>query len=767
MAWMHDAADPKSRGPLRVRKPFLSYALALVVVVAAVGLRWLLDPLMGNSLPLVTLFGAVATAYWLGGLGPAVVAAILGYAACMYLFIPPRQSFATLGNLDGQIGLLAYLFTVAVIIGFGQAMRMAQNNARQGRDVLRVTLRSIGDAVITTDIEARITYMNEVAEALTGWLHEEVLGKPLDLAFRIVHEMTRQSGESPASRAIREGVVVGLASHTLLIRRDGREIPIDDSAAPIKNEEGRVTGCVLIFRDVSSQRQVERHRETQLTEARLLAAIVESSDDAIIGKSLDGTIQSWNAGAERLFGYTAQEAVGRHVSLIIPQDRMQEEDRIIATLKEGKRVDHFETERKRRDGRRIPVSLTISPIHDDSGRVIGASKIARDITERKRMEDDLRQLAASLALADQRKDEFLATLAHELRSPLAPLSNMFEVLKRSEKDPVKAAQARDTIDRQLHHLVRLVDDLLDLNRIAYNRMELRRSEVPLASVIHQAVEASRPLMDSSRHELRVNLPPNPIYVNADPNRLAQVFGNLLNNSAKYTPPGGTISVTAERRGDEAVVTVRDTGSGIPADKLERIFEMFLQLDPSPERAQGGLGIGLTLVKRIVQMHGGAVEARSEGAGRGTEFLVRLPAMKEAPKGATPAQVEENAAPGSRILVVDDNRDSADSLAMLLSLAGHQTFVVNDGVEAVEAAERHRPETILLDVGLPRMNGHDVCRKIREKPWGQDVMIIAMTGWGQDEDRRKTQDAGFDGHLVKPVNYPALLELLRSRVRMHR
>jgi len=446
---------------------------------------------------------------------------------------------------------------------------------------------------------------------------------------------------------------------------------------------------------------------------------------------------------------------------------MQEEDRIIATLKEGKRVDHFETERKRRDGRRIPVSLTISPIHDDTGRVIGASKIARDITERKRMEDDLRHLAASLALADLRKDEFLATLAHELRSPLAPLSNMFEVLKRSEKDPVKAAQARDTIDRQLRHLVRLVDDLLDLNRITYNRLEVRRSEIPLASVIHQAAEASRPLIDSSRHELRVNLPPDPIYVDADPNRLAQVFENLLNNSAKYTPPGGTISVTAERRGDEAVVTVRDTGSGIPADKLERIFEMFLQLDPSPERAQGGLGIGLTLVKRIVQMHGGAVEARSEGEGRGTEFLVRLPAMKEAPKGATPAQVEGNAAPGSRILVVDDNRDSADSLAMLLSLAGHQTFVVNDGVEAVEAAERHRPETILLDVGLPRMNGHDVCRKIREKPWGQDVMIIAMTGWGQDEDRRKTQDAGFDGHLVKPVNYPALLELLRSRVRMHR
>ena len=640
-----------------MRKPLPSYALALVFAAAAVGLRWLLDPLMGDSFPLITLLGAVVTVFWLAGLGPAIVAAILGSVACMYLFMPPRHSFATLGNLDAQVGLLVYLFTVALIIGFAQAMRVAQNRARRQHDIL--------------------------------------------------------------------------------------------------------------FLDVSSQRQVERHRETQLTEARLLSAIVESSDDAIISKSLDGMIQSWNAGAERLFGYSAQEAVGRHVSLIIPQDRIQEEDRIIATLKEGKRVDHFETERKRRDGRRIPVSLTISPIYDDTGRVIGASKIARDVTDRKRMEDDLRQLAANLALTDQRKDEFLATLAHELRSPLAPLSNMIEVLKRSEKEPVKAAQARDTIDRQLRHLVRLVDDLLDLNRITYNRLELRRSEIPLTPIIQQAVEASRPLIDSSRHELRVNLPPNPIYVNADPNRLAQVFGNLLHNSAKYTPPGGRISVTAERRDDEAVVTVRDTGSGIPADKLDRIFEMFLQLDPSPERAQGGLGIGLTLVKRIAQMHGGTVEARSEGEGRGAEFLVRLPAMKEAPKGATPAQVEENAAPSTRILIVDDNRDSADSLAMLLSLAGHQTFVANDGVEAVEAAERHRPETILLDVGLPRMNGHDVCRKIREKPWGQDMMIVAMTGWGQDEDRRKTHDAGFDGHLVKPVNYPALLELLRSRVRMPR
>jgi PAS domain S-box-containing protein len=1008
-----------------VRKPLIAYALALAALVAVVLLRWLLDPLMGDAFPLTLLFGAIAAAVWVGGYRPAALVVSLGYLACDYLFIEPRGK-VSLDGVPNVLGLVAYLFASCLIIVFGEAMRVAQKRASERRELLRVTLGSIGDAVITTDIEGRVTYLNSVAESLTGWKHEEALGRPLDTVFRIVNEATRRPVESPAARALRDGVVVGLANHTLLIQRDGAERPIDDSAAPIRDEQGRVTGCVLIFRDVIAQRRLERDKAHRLLTARLLASIVESSDDAIISKSLEGIIQTWNAGAERLFGYTAEQAVGRHISLVIPADRIGEEDQIIASLKAGQRVEHFETERLRSDGQRILVSLTISPIKDEGGSVIGASKIVRDVTrqrqaeererqllseavaantkfraffdqgalfagimdvdgtilepnrlswegcgytreqivgkpfwegpwwtpspsaalvkqikeactqaaagqtfrgelpyfladgsermadvtiqpirdetgrvlflaptgtditdrkraeadrekfvtlienstdfigmcdlqsipffvnraglemmgldsieqarrtavrdfffpedqlrimneffpavlekghgeievrfrhfktgearwmaykvltltdsagqplglatvsqdvtERKRLEDNLRKLAADLSEADRRKDEFLATLAHELRNPLAPLCNMLEVLKRAGGDGAMLQTARDTIERQLGQLVRLVDDLLDLNRITHNRLELRPSQVELASVIRQAVEACRPLADSAGHELRITLPAEPIYLHADAARLAQVFGNLLNNSCKYTSPGGKIWVTAERLGSEVVVAFKDTGTGIPPDKLDNIFDMFTQVDRSLEGSRGGLGIGLTLVKRLVRMHGGSIEARSPGEGQGSEFVVRLPILIGTLKAVTPGPTAAQEPPRTRrILVVDDNRDSAESLAMVLTIMGNETHMAHDGVAAVEAIEKHRPEVVLLDIGLPKLSGHDVCRRVREQSWGKDIVIIALTGWGQEEDRRKSREAGFDGHLVKPVDHAALLELLSSLV----
>ena len=289
---------------------------------------------------------------------------------------------------EKSIGLLAYLFTCALIIGFGEATRRAQLRASEQRELLRVTVGSIGDAVITTDVHSRVTYMNAVAESLTGWTQSDAMGQSLDTVFRIVNEDTRQPVDNPATRALREGVVVGLANHTVLLHKGGGECPIDDSAAPIRDERGNVSGCVLIFRDVTAQRRMQRDKANQLLTARLLASIIESSDDAIVSKSLDGTIQSWNAAAERLFGYTAEQAVGRHISLVIPPDRIAEEDHIVASLKAGQRIEHFETERVRSDGRRILVSLTISPIKDDAGLVVGASKIVRDITDRKRAEAD-------------------------------------------------------------------------------------------------------------------------------------------------------------------------------------------------------------------------------------------------------------------------------------------------------------------------------------------------------------------------------------------
>ena len=867
-----------------MRRPLTAYALSLLVLAAAVLLRWLLDPVIGDSLPLVTLFGAVAAAVWVGGYRQALLVTIVGYIASHYLFIEPRGTLTFDAGI--VVGGFAYLFTCALIIGIGEAMRHAQARASSRGEVLRVTLGSIGDAVITTDIEGRVTYLNRVAESVTGWTQQDALGHPLDEVFRIINEDSRETVENPAARALRQGVVVGLANHTLLIAKDGSERPIDDSAAPIRDEHDVVSGCVLIFRDVSERRQGEKREAARLLSARLLASIVESSDDAIISKSLDGTIQTWNAAAERLFGYTSEEAVGRHISLVIPPDRIVEEDHIIATLKAGARIEHFETERIRKNGQRILVSLTVSPIRDDAGTVIGASKIARDITERslaeserqklvtlvenstdfigicdmnavpifvnraglqmigldsleeartvrvtdfffpedqpqvmnelfrevldkghaemdvrfrhfktgqalwmaykilrlddprgqpvaiatvsqdvterRRMEDSLRGLAAALAEADRRKDEFLATLAHELRNPLAPLSNTLEILKRSSGPDASVRRGLDTMERQLEQLVRLVDDLLDLSRITHNRIELRKRPVELASVLRQAILAAQPLADAARHTIEVNVPSEPIYLHADPVRLTQVFGNLLNNSCKYTPPGGTIRVTAQRDDHSAVVTVTDTGIGIPRDKLASIFDMFAQVDQSLEQSQGGLGIGLTLVKRLVEMHGGSVEAQSAGEGLGSAFVVRLPAPLDVAHVAPPAASEiQTSGATHRILVVDDNEDSADSLAMLLQLTGHEVFTAHDGHSALDAAEQQRPDVVLLDIGLPALSGYDVCRRIRQEPWGKTMVLIALTGWGQDEDRRRSQEAGFDGHLVKPVDHTRLLALLAT------
>jgi CheY-like chemotaxis protein/two-component sensor histidine kinase len=323
------------------------------------------------------------------------------------------------------------------------------------------------------------------------------------------------------------------------------------------------------------------------------------------------------------------------------------------------------------------------------------------------------------------------------------------------------AHARKLMGRQLEQMVRLVDDLLDVSRITRNKLELRRQKVDLATVLHSAVETSRPMIDHMKHELTVDLPRQTILVDADLTRLAQVFSNLLNNSAKYMDRGGHIWLTAHREGSDVVVSVRDAGIGIPSDKLAHIFEMFSQVDGALERSQGGLGIGLTLVKRLIEMHGGHIEARSDGLGKGAEFIVRLPVVVDAYVRCDSSHREEAAVPKSslRILIVDDNRDGADSLAMLLRFMGNETRTAYDGQEGVDAAEEFRPAVVLLDIGLPTLDGMEACRRIRSQPWGKNIVLIAVTGWGQEEDRRLTHEAGFDHHMVKPVNPTDLMQLL--------
>lgn len=376
----------------------------------------------------------------------------------------------------------------------------------------------------------------------------------------------------------------------------------------------------------------------------------------------------------------------------------------------------------------------------------------------------MRRLAAEVLDAGRRKDEFLATLAHELRNPLAPIRNGLRVLQLTNGVGDAADEVRTMMERQIEQMVHLVDDLLDVSRIGGGKLLLRTQRVELAAALNNAVEISRPLIEVGGHELTVSLPSQPIFMDADMTRLGQVFANLLNNAAKFSERGGQIRLSVEREGQNAVVRVTDTGIGIAPDMLHRVFQMFSQVDQSIEKSQGGLGIGLCLVKQLVGMHGGSVEARSEGHGMGSEFIVRLPLALSAAPEVPLASVERKpsgALGKRRILVADDNTDAADSLATLLTFMGHEVRTAADGEAAVELAGAFRPDVILLDIGMPKLNGHDACRRIREEPWGEQAVLIALTGWGQDDVRRRSLEAGFDHHLVKPVDFAALMQLLAS------
>jgi PAS domain S-box-containing protein len=504
------------------------------------------------------------------------------------------------------------------------ARKQAEDEVRQQREWFQVTLSSIGDAVITTDTEGNVTFLNPMAEMMTGWQSAEAAGQPLEKIFTIINEETREPAQNPVAKVLRDGTIVGLANHTGLISKDGRERSIEDSAAPIKGVTGEIAGAVMVFHDV---------------------------------------------------------------------------------------------------------------------------------TERRRAESSLKD-------ADRRKDEFLATLAHELRNPLAPICNGLKILELAGDDVAMAENARSMMDQALNQMMRLVEDLLDASRITTGKLQLRKERLELAAVVQSAVDTSRSLIDERGHNLTVTLPAEAIWLDGDPTRLAQVFANLLNNAAKYSETSGQIALTAEWEGDEVTVRVTDTGIGIPADDLPRIFEIFAQVDTTLERSQGGLGIGLSLAKGLVEMHGGKIEAHSKGIGMGSEFAVHLPisvtelalaAQSESPKLSTSAKC--------RILIVDDNLLGSKSTATVLRAMGHELAVARDGIEGMECAQTFEPDVILLDIGLPRLNGLEVARRIRQKTWGKSVVLIAITGYGQEEDRRRSLEAGFDHHMVKPINFTELTNKL--------
>jgi PAS domain S-box-containing protein len=713
--------------------------VAILAVGAALALTAI--PQIGRGL-VGLLFLAVFVSAADGGIGPGLFATGL------------ITLLAGFGPLLGESHIPPWRVVVILVLAAGgvfitlvvEALRAARSRAEGSEQWLTTVLTSIGDAVIATDAQGRVTFINPVARILTGW-GAEAVGQPLEEIFRLVIEDTGAPVENPVERVLREGVL-GLASHTVLIARDGTQRPIEASGAAAKDQERAITGIVLVFRDVTERRRSED------IQARL-AAIVESSDDAILSRDLDGIITSWNAGAERLFGYSAEEAVGRSIGFLIPPDIQDEEPKIPARIRQGHRVDQSETRRRRKDGTVIDVSSTDSPIRDTQGAIIGASKIVRDITEKKRGEQQLKDEA-------RRKDEFLAMLAHELRNPLASIRSAVEILEMPRAQN-HIAWAKEVIARQVSHLAHLLDDLLDVSRITRGMIQVRRRLIDAESVINQAIESVRPLLDDRKHNLEVAVTSGPLRLEADPVRLEQVLVNLLTNAAKYTPAGGHIKLHAAQVGDQIIFTVSDNGMGISADVLPRLFDLFAQGERTLARSEGGLGVGLTIVKRLVELHEGSVSARSEGPGQGSEFTVRLPAVAEQPS-APPATGEP--APsmrGCRILIIEDNEDLARGLARLLKLLGHEVELAYDGPEGIEAARSYRPECIVLDIGLPTLDGYAVARALRQEEGFLGTMIIAISGYGQEEDRRRSQEAGMDHHLTKPVDIKTIAELIAHSV----
>jgi PAS domain S-box-containing protein len=1039
-----------------MRQVTRSMLLRYGVTVLSVGLAIILMMALGSlalRMPFAFFFAAVMLSAWFGGHGPGLLATVLGAITSAYLFVPPQYSFAI--GIEGSIQLGVFLM-VALFINLLAAARMrAQEAVRANEQWLSATLGSIGDAVIATDAQGRVIFMNAVAQYLTGWKQEEARGKELKEVFRIINEDTRQEVESPVAKVIREGSVVGLANHTLLIAKDGREARIDDSGAPIRDENGEITGVVLVFRDITERRQADA--------ARLrLAAIVDSSDDAIISKTLDGVITSWNAGAERIYGYTVGEAVGSPITMLAPSDRADEIPHILEILRQGEGFKNYETVRQRKDGTRINVSLTISPVKDRLGNVIGASTIARDITKRKQTEETLRaseeryrafvaqsaeaiwryeleqpvsvdlaedeqieefyrngvlaecndvmarmygyreaseivgarlsdlvvrsdpeneeflrafirsgyrlddaesserdiegnakyflnnlvgivedralrrvwgtqrditerkRAEAELQASEQRyrsladampqivwtaradgyndyynqrwfeytgmtleqtegwgwqpvlhpedverclrswatavqtgqsyeieyrfrrasdgayrwhlgrafpmrapdgqilkwfgtatdiddqkqaeeerarllasereareraeeanraKDEFLATLSHELRTPLTAMLGWTRMLRTRQLDQSTSAHALETIERNVRAQAQLIEDLLDVSRIITGKLRLDVSPVELMPVIEAALDNTRPAADAKLIQLQTALDPLTGPVSGDAARLQQVVWNLVSNAVKFTPKGGRVRVRLGRVESHVEITVSDTGQGISREFLPHVFDRFRQADSSTTRAHGGLGLGLAIVRHLVELHGGTVEAESEGEGQGSTFIVRLPItaavvatknldamlMRREDEADATASTSLDSPPtldDLRVLVVDDEQDARDLLVAVLERCGASVWAVGTVAEALDALRERRLDILISDIGMPGEDGYDLIRRVRSMPESQggSLPAVALTAYAGKENRRQALAAGFQLHLSKPVDPGELAAAISSLVR---
>ncbi|QEH38408.1 Aerobic respiration control sensor protein ArcB [Aquisphaera giovannonii] len=608
-------------------------------------------------------------------------------------------------------------------------------------------------AIFATDQGGRIVSWNTGAERILGYSESEILGQDARILFT-PEDRARRAPEQEMERAAAEGRAANERWH---VRKDGSRFWGSGLTMPLMEGPSNAPGFVKIFRDKTEQRRaLEAQRESEDRYRLLFNSIDEGfcvievlhDDD---GLPADYRFLEVNPAFERHTGL--REATGRRVRDLVPGLEAHWYEVYSRVAETGEPV-RFENEARALGGRWFDVYAF--RIGEPSQRRVAV--LFTDVTGRRELERSLRHRARELAEADHRKNEFLAMLAHELRNPLSAIHSAVQVARDPRATVEMLPQSLGVIERQAKNLARLIDDLLDVARITQGKVVLKREPVDLVAVIGRAAQAVRPLIEQKRHRFTFHHDFGPMPVDADPTRLEQVVGNLLTNAAKYTEPGGSVSVSAGREGAEAVVRVKDDGVGIPPDMLPKVFELFTQVDPTLARSEGGLGIGLSLVKQLVEMHGGTVSAASE-PGRGSEFTVRLPLLES----ATPAQepAPGAAAPGrnGRLLVVDDNVDTARLTGRLLELMGFDVLLCHDGRRALEVARQYRPEAILLDIGLPGMNGFEVARQIREDPCCRDSLIVGVSGYGDARSREQALEAGFDHHLVKPVDISAVAELV--------
>lgn len=600
-------------------------------------------------------------------------------------------------------------------------------------------------AIFFLDAEGRVLSWNEGAQRIKGYKPEEIIGRSFTV-FYPAGEVARGWPQYELERARTEG---RFEDEGWRVRKDGSSFWANVLITAIYGPDGTVQGFSKITRDLTERRRQEE--ALRLSEERFRLLVEGVTGYAIFLLDTAGRVASWNAGAERMTGFGADEIVGQPCARLFPVEDRERAPRDLALAAFEGRTE-MEGTLVRRDGTRFRAAMVLTALYGSTGALRGYAKLVRDLTTSHRIE--------ALEAAGRQMSEFLAILSHELRNPLAPIQNAVHSMHLKRIEDPELRWARDVIDRQVGHLARLVDDLLDVTRITTGKIRLNIEPLEIAVVVHRAVEASRLELEARGHTFEVTVPDTSLMIRGDLTRLTQVITNLLSNAAKFTPEGGRITLTASQDEHEAVVTVRDNGVGIPPGMLSRVFDLFAQGEQPMDRATGGLGIGLTLVKRLVQMHHGTIEARSEGPGYGSEFVIRLPvASHTLGTIEAPPRAPLGAATTRRILVVDDNRDSAESMAVLLEMVGHEVRTAIDGPAALAAAAAFRPHLVLLDIGLPGMTGYEVARRLREANGGEGMVIAAMTGYAQEDDKARALEAGFDHHLSKPVDLASLQSVI--------